>query len=514
MNARAFKPDAASTVFATLVITIAGVPIATALGSIITALPDASLDIRWVILARTLAWAAGIGALATLLALPIAFATRGLTARWSPLAALPLLMPMPLVYAGLNLFRAPGTVVGDWLAMGPSWRAIAAGRVVAVLGLALWSTPIAAAVLASGVRSIDRSLSESTSLEGAGPIRRALTTLAAMRSSLIAATAVVAVVMTGSAIPLHLAQINTYSITLWLELDAAATDARGTVWLAAVPILVISCAASLAIARLITRAARAPDDPLEPPRARLPWQLVALTLIALGSIAPLALFARELSTLDTFAVLWRTEKGAVSQSALVAGVVALTGVLIAWTTRVAVVIRPCLTALGLALLLSTALAPGVLVGSAIGSAWSAVPAVADTPAVLILAHLARLAALAALLGVLIAAAEPRSRRDARALEGATGLFTSLRASGDALLSAAVGIALAAMSLGEIEASIMVQPPGGESVARSMLNMLHFARYEHLSGLVLLIATPAATLGAVAWLVLALGRTLHHRRTLR
>ncbi|MEO0631077.1 MAG: hypothetical protein AAFY46_10165, partial [Planctomycetota bacterium] len=189
MPARAFKPDAASIVFAALVVTISGVPIATALGSIITAVPAASFDIRWTILARTLAWATGIGLLATLLALPIAFATRGLTARWSPLAALPLLMPMPLVYAGLNLFRAPGTVVGDWLAMGPSWRAIAAGRIVAVLGLALWSTPIAVAALASGVRSLDRSLSESTALEGAGPVRRAITTLAAMRSSLIAATA-------------------------------------------------------------------------------------------------------------------------------------------------------------------------------------------------------------------------------------------------------------------------------------------------------------------------------------
>jgi hypothetical protein len=71
-----------------------------------------------------------------------------------------------------------------------------------------------------------------------------------------------------------------------------------------------------------------------------------------------------------------------------------------------------------------------------------------------------------------------------------------------------------MSLGEIEASIVVQPPGGESVARSMLNMLHFARYEHLSGLVLLVATPALLLGGLAWIVLFLRRTLHRRRAFR
>ncbi|MEM7623817.1 MAG: hypothetical protein AAF235_11525, partial [Planctomycetota bacterium] len=156
MTGLRFKPDAATIVFAALVVIISGIPVAVTASSIAAAIPGATLEVRWSVLLHTLMWATGIGSLATLLAIPVAVATRGLTARWSPLVALPLLMPMPLVYAGLNLFRAPGTAAGDWLAMGPSWRAVAAGRIVAVLGLALWSTPIAAGILAGGVRSIDR----------------------------------------------------------------------------------------------------------------------------------------------------------------------------------------------------------------------------------------------------------------------------------------------------------------------------------------------------------------------
>ncbi len=506
--------DPALALWLTLVALICVWPIVHAAGAILAALPSAGLDVRWPLLASTFAWAGGIGAIATVLALPIVLATRGLRARWSPLVALPLLMPMPLVYAGLNLFRAPGTAVGDWLAMGPSWRAIVAGRIVAVLGLALWSTPIAAAVLAAGLRSVDRALPESAALEGAGVIRRTLTTLAAIRSSLLASLAVVCVVMTGSAIPLHLAQINTYSIVLWLELDASPAGEAARVWLAALPVLAVALAASVIVAMLVTREARRPDDPVAPPRAPRAAIVCSVIVLACASLAPLALLARELSTLQTFSVLWRTERAALIQSASIAVIVGGFGAIIAWAARVAVVARPRVVALGLAALLLTALAPGVLVGSAVARAWAGVALVADSPAILVVAHLARLGAVAALLGVLIAAAEPRARRDARRLDGAIGLLGSLRASGDAALASAVGLAIAAMSLGEIEASVVVQPPGAESVARSMLNMLHFARYEHLSGLVLLVATPAALLGGGAWILFLLARTLHHRRAFR
>ena len=508
------RPDAALVLWIALVAIIAGLPASRAAVAMLAALPEAGFDIQWMLLLKTLAWAVGIGLAATLLALPIALASRGLTARWSPLAVLPILLPMPLAYAGLNLFRAPGTALGDWLAMGPSWRAVAAGRLVAVLSLALWSTALAAPILALGLRTIDRTLPESAALAGAGRWRRLTLTLAGMRASIIASAAVVAVVMTGSAIPLHLAQINTYSITLWLELDATPAAGVGRVWLAATPVLLIAIAASAVISTAVARAAKRTDDPLAPPASSWPAIAVGLVIIAAASLAPLALLARELTTLDTFSILWRTESDAVIQSAIVAACVGIVCALVAWVARVLATDRPRAVAIGLVFLLVTSLAPGVLVGSAVAASWRWLPDVGDSPAILVLAHLARLSALAALLGILIAAAEPPSRRDARALDGATGLVGSLRASGDAALALAVGLIAAAMSLGEIEASVVVQPPGAESVARSMLNMLHFARYEHLSGLVLLVAAPALLLGGIAWILIALGRTLNRRHAFR
>ena len=44
----------------------------------------------------------------------------------------------------------------------------------------------------------------------------------------------------------------------------------------------------------------------------------------------------------------------------------------------------------------------------------------------------------------------------------------------------VGVAAAALSLHEIEASVIVQPPGRESLAQTLLGFLHFSRMEDLS----------------------------------
>ena len=49
-----------------------------------------------------------------------------------------------------------------------------------------------------------------------------------------------------------------------------------------------------------------------------------------------------------------------------------------------------------------------------------------------------------------------------------------------------GAASAALSIHEIESAVVVSPPGMASLARSMLNLLHFQRYEHLSGLSLIV----------------------------
>lgn len=55
---------------------------------------------------------------------------------------------------------------------------------------------------------------------------------------------------------------------------------------------------------------------------------------------------------------------------------------------------------------------------------------------------------------------------------------------------------------EIESAIVVSPPGMPSLARSMLNLLHYQRYEHLAGLSLVVigfGTLVVCVAAGLWL---------------
>jgi hypothetical protein len=157
--------------------------------------------------------------------------------------------------------------------------------------------------------------------------------------------------------------------------------------------------------------------------------------------------------------------------------------------------------------LAAALMPGVLVGSAVGAAWRGVPMVSEGAVVLVLAHVARVLVIPAVVGVLLGLSEVRADRERRVLDGATGPTGSLRAGDPGLGGTLVGVGLVcgAMSLSEIEASVQVQPPGLPSVARSMLHLLHFSRYEHLSGLVLMVAAPGVV-GVVLWVIVGWART--------
>jgi hypothetical protein len=452
-------------------------------------------------------WALGIGVGSTLLALPVAWATGGFRSRWSAAALLPVLLPMPLAYAGLNELRAPGTAVGEWLAMRQAW-AVLSGRAIAGMGLALWGVTLAACVLALGVRQTDAGVFEAARLEGRGPLRRALLALAITRWSVAASVLLVAAVMTGSAVPLHLARVPTFSVHLWLVLDASPPDGAARAWRAAWPLWALAAAVAIAAGLWLVRASRRDDAQLAAPRTGQSVAWLTAGVLAASSVVPIALLARSLSSWSTFAVLWRTEGGAIMASAGVAAVVGGVCAAACWTVRTAFFAAPRAVAAGIALASITAFAPGVLVGSVVAQAWRGVGPIADSPAIIVLAHLARLLAIPAAVGALLALAETDADRDRRRIDGATATLAA-EAPGAAAAMLLVAAVCAAMSLSEMEASAFVQPPGSRSLAGSMLAMLHFSRYEHLSGLVLMIAGPTLLLAAA---VIALAARTRPART--
>jgi ABC-type Fe3+ transport system permease subunit len=463
------------------------------------------------LLIRTIGWAAAIGALATLLALPPAWALRA--GRWWMLAVVlaALLMPPYLAYAGWGMVRAPGTLVGDWLARqglaGRSWLPIGAGRVLAVLGLSLWAMPMATLALLSRVRGIDQAILDAARLDPITPIRRAWLTTRLCLPGLLAAWGLVSLIGLGSAIPLHLAQIETWALVVWRAMDESGAAGRSWAWAGAWPVLVLGLAGAVLIGRALSRPPVESAASLPAPGSR-PAMMMAIGVLVLAVGAPLAIWGLSLRRAESLLRFWTLNRDDVLASAQVSALVGVSGMLVmllSWAGHGAACGRTrSVAALTLVVWLIGALVPGVLAGSAVNRAWSWCGPVAEGSMILVLAHLARFGALAAAAGAWMARSEPRDLRDLRRLDDAEGLARWWRAAvrERIVVIPALGVATGLLSLHEIEASIFVQPPGVGSLARTILDLLHFNRSEELSaagvwlvGGGLLIALASAIVGA-------------------
>lgn len=477
-------------------------PLASGLISAILYSADDGLSpwrVSWVLLATSVGWALGVGVLSALIAFVGAWASRGWRAWWTPVLVLPILMPSSLVSSALNLLRAPGTPIGDWLAMGPSVRPMLVGRALAVVGLSLWASPLAQLVLAAGVRTVDPTVLEAARLSRRGPWGWIRLRLALSRRFLPAAIGVVGVLMLGSAVPMHLAQMDTYALRLWLELDVSGPDGRWRVLAASWPMVGIASVAAGALVMLIARPNIWPRGMAEVPSSR--WSVgVALLVPVVAVVLPAALYAMDLDSPSTLSTLWRTESGAIMTSLMVSACVSLVSVGVAaavwiglggdrWARRT--------TLVGVFAALVMGLLPGVVVGAMVGDAWRGVPAIEEHWAVLVLAHLARFLVVPAVVGVLLAWSEPSEDRDLRVLFGAVGPIGWARTVGwrAAMALASAGLVAGALSFNEIESAVMVIPPGMQSLARVMLDLLHYQRYEHLSGLSLIVVCCGMLLAA-------------------
>ncbi len=186
---------------------------------------------------------------------PAAWALRRAGAGWFVVLVSPLLLPSYLAYAGWGVLRSPDTVVGKWLMMGTRDAAginrwsVGADYVLAVGGLVLWSWPLAALVCAVRLRRIDESVFEAMRLDVRGRVRRMGKVVWMCRGAVGAAVGLVGLVMLGSALPLHLAKLDTYAIKIWRVLDETAQDQRGKVWIAAWPLLLAAGVGAVLVAR-------------------------------------------------------------------------------------------------------------------------------------------------------------------------------------------------------------------------------------------------------------------------
>lgn len=432
-----------------------------------------------------------IAAGSVLLAWPTAWLlrTESRLTRWAlAFLVVPMLMPSYLAYAGFGLARAPGTLVGEVVNRWPSALNVLFGQSLAVAGLMLWCWPFATIALLGPVRRIDQEHLDQLALSGAGWRARLVQRAAMLRGSLLATTALVTLLMLGSAVPLTLALIPTLAIDLWakLALNPASTDP----WLSAWPLVVIACVGAVGLSRCFTA-----DEPHAPRLAGAPrpgpwaWGVpVCAWLLAVAF--PLVLFGTSLGHARLLGDFWREHTESVTDSLLVAlAVGVLVGVLAlaAWYSAEDHRSQRWL-GLFLAVQLLGLLLPGVLIGGAVVGLlnhpilgglgrW-----MADSTGAVVLGHVARFGCLGTAGGLWLARLEAPNLRDARRLASGDGLRGWLSLAVRPQVAPLIGVAIAGacFSLHEIEATVQLQPPGYMSLAQVMLDHLHMNSINELA----------------------------------
>lgn len=474
----------------------------------------------WSSLARTAGWALLMGALATILGLPLAWACRRARTGWLVLLLAPAAFPSFLAYSGWGMLRAPLTVTGDLIGSlrdrglgngGWEWLPGVVDTTLAVLGLSLWAAPLAAMAMLPGVRGLSDDTLDASRLECSG-FRRARFVTGALLWPMAFGTLAVGAIMLGSAVPLHLARVETASILLWSQLDLTPPDRHWRVWVAAWPLVIAAALLARGASRLGAEAASESSSGGSSGRGA-PWWVAgcAIAVAVVGSLGPMAAYAMNLRAAASVARYWRDHSTAVAASILLgiasAGV-ALVLVFAAWhaaSNGRAVLVRR----IGMFWTFA-GLLPGVMVGSAVARGFVRLDlwflersgmSAGDTIVPILAGHAARFGFIPIWLGLWLAAAEPADLRDQRRLDGAESVpaWAAGSARGSWAVAAAAAAGVFALSLHEIESAVLTLWPGGSLLSRVILNDLHFFRTQELAAGVVVLAglfVPAAILAGI------------------
>ncbi|MCX5690161.1 MAG: hypothetical protein NTV94_10340, partial [Planctomycetota bacterium] len=250
----------------------------------------------WALYWSSIMWGACVGLLATAAAWPVAWAAR--RRPWLVVACMiPLALPNYLCYAALNLARAPQTALGDWIlrlaASDEKWTQvpIIAGRAIAGLSLVLWIWPLSMLALLPTIRGISDETLDQLDLESPGILSRTRMRIELSRGGLVAAIAASMVVILGSPVPLHVAQVPTASMAVWVGLVQDPGNLRH--WLTGWPLLVVAAAAAAWLARWLILVPAPQETAADTARSseQRAWRLWPL---AASTIVPLALLTSAL----------------------------------------------------------------------------------------------------------------------------------------------------------------------------------------------------------------------------
>lgn len=431
------------------------------------------------------------------------------------LLILPIWLPSTMVYAAGNLIRDPGSIVGHALLSFATssdshrWVTIWVGYAIAIIGLGIWSAPIAGVFIASSFGRQSNLFNEMLALEPLGRLGRLIFWVRLHLRVLIRAWILILILMFGSATALHLAQLETWSIVIWRQLAEKPVDQWGGIWLSAWPTLV----AGIIGARILTKnfvhkEAETIEDDRGQRDAIVPKSILVLSYVVffLGGLFPILMMLISLDDLRSLIHFWRLESGAVRDSGLIAiatgGAVFLLTVLVAMNLGHQSVFIRRVTSVVVFVICVLGLIPGVLIGASI--ARSPFELISTGWVGAFLASCIRASFLGVLVGALCASSESLERKSLRWQIAGGGISGWVLTVWPSVWMPIVGGSLIAglYSFYEIEASVIVRPPGMNNLPQQLLSDLHYARLEQLSaaGVNLLLIGLLGSLGAMLLLV--------------
>ncbi|MFK7760208.1 MAG: hypothetical protein AB8C13_09710 [Phycisphaerales bacterium] len=459
----------------------------------------------FVLFLRSLLIAGLISGLAVILGVPLAKLMIEGARGWSASFALvvgfvPLWLPSYALYGAMNLARAPDTLVGNWLVSYSTsspdrrWVTIWAGYLIAVLGLSLWGSVIAAAVIASGSKR-QTIYTDMMDLEPAGIVTRARVWVGMHRGAVARAWGVVGLVMLGSGVPLHLAQLDTWSIVVWRALSERGPDSWGAVWVLGSPMVLIGIAGAWWVTHRVVLdptsreiGERGHDDVGDDQSQRGAGRLVLIlagVVWVLAAVVPAAVLSVSIDDWRSMGLFWTERRDALMHSGSIgfgvgivgcmcsAGVACVLGDRSRFVRRVGV---GCVF-MGM----SGALVPGVLVGSSIAGAGGVYSGVIGEFAGL----LARVLVIGVVVGAVVAGRE-RGELVSQRWSVGSGVLGWWMVHGKRAILAylGAGVLCGLLAVHEIEASVMITRAGVSTMSQGLLADLHYARLERLSAALL------------------------------
>lgn len=482
------------------------------------------------LLGITLGWSLVITLAATLVGVPaglcLARTGNGLASRiWTAICVAVLCIPPYLLYWVWGLVRLPGSPIGEWARQEP-WRASALQVWQLWWGLTWWTWPLVALVIAAAVRARPRAHDEMLVLDGARRPRRAWIMLTEVKPAMALGVGLALLsTLTGFAAfdlaSTSLPMAETYGSVLRRLRFEVGPDAS---MIASGPLIVISVIIAGAVALLSVRSSfEAEEQTVSGNRlSHLLLGLAAAVSIAL----PVGIMLDRLGGLEPFARLGPLEGRAIGESLSWAVGAGMLFVLIAvghafgWSHPKSAVRRLTTVsaagwvimgvmpaaARGAALLQSHAVATKLVPpGLYPEMLWLTLPGgqYLAWPVLVIIGYLASYSLISVLIGWWMARGEDESLRFSRLLDGAVRFRDWLEARGWSVIAAGAvaGLLGAVLSLGDVSTTMIVLPPGPQSLTQRLLNKMHYAYEDSALATCLMIMAIVLPAGFVAamWL---------------